>query len=145
MFQFRRFPTYAYFIQRRLTQYCCAGFPHSEISGSTLICSSPKLIAACHVLHRLLMPRHSPCALISLTSHSAKAECMIRTKDIFGSLKRIMQASEFEVFYHITALLLCVPLFKVPHLKTKNSTLLLAPSSGIIIILFSFQGAALTC
>ena len=44
------------------------GFPHSEISGSQLICSSPKLIAACHVLHRLLMPRHSPCALISLTS-----------------------------------------------------------------------------
>ena len=43
------------------------GFPHSEISGSMLICSSPKLIAAYHVLHRLLMPRHSPCALISLT------------------------------------------------------------------------------
>ena len=42
------------------------GFPHSEISGSMLICSSPKLIAAYHVLHRLLMPRHSPCALFSL-------------------------------------------------------------------------------
>ena len=67
MFQFRRFPTYAYFIQRRLTEYCSAGFPHSEIPGSKLMCSSPRLIAACHVLHRLLMPRHSPCALISLT------------------------------------------------------------------------------
>ena len=33
----------------------------------TDICSSPWLIAACHVLLRLLMPRHSPCALISLT------------------------------------------------------------------------------
>ena len=43
------------------------GFPHSEISGSMLICSSPKLIAAYHVLHRLLMPRHSPCALCNLT------------------------------------------------------------------------------
>ena len=32
------------------------------------MCSSPWLIAACHVLLRLLMPRHSPCALISLTS-----------------------------------------------------------------------------
>ena len=31
-----------------------------------LICSSPKLFAACHVLHRLLVPRHSPCALFSL-------------------------------------------------------------------------------
>ena len=68
MFQFRRFPTYAYLIQRRLTEYCSAGFPHSEISGSTVICTSPKLIAACHVLHRLLMPRHSPCALLRLTS-----------------------------------------------------------------------------
>ena len=31
-----------------------------------LICSSPRLIAACHVLHRLLMPRHSLCALVRL-------------------------------------------------------------------------------
>ena len=67
MFQFRRFPSYAYLIQRRMTEYCSAGFPHSEILGLTLMCSSPRLIAACHVLLRLLMPRHSPCALISLT------------------------------------------------------------------------------
>ena len=44
-----------------------AGFPHSEISGSADICSSPLLIAACHVLLRLLMPRHPPCALSCLT------------------------------------------------------------------------------
>jgi hypothetical protein len=30
------------------------------------MCRSPKLIAACHVLLRLLEPRHSLCALISL-------------------------------------------------------------------------------
>ena len=41
-------------------------FPNSEICGSKLICSSPQLIAACHVLLRLLMPRHSPYALLSL-------------------------------------------------------------------------------
>ena len=41
-------------------------FPHSEICGSRLICSSPQLIAACHVFLRLLMPRHSPCALVRL-------------------------------------------------------------------------------
>ena len=50
-----------------LMRYCRTGFPHSEISGSKLICSSPKLIAAYHVLRRLLMPRHSPCALSCLT------------------------------------------------------------------------------
>ena len=43
-------------------------FPHSEICGSMDICSSPQLIAACHVLLRLLVPRHSPYALIHLTS-----------------------------------------------------------------------------
>ena len=43
------------------------GFPHSEICGSRDICSSPQLIAACHVLHRRLVPRHSPCALSNLT------------------------------------------------------------------------------
>ena len=41
--------------------------PEAYRSLSQLICSSPKLIAAYHVLHRLLMPRHSPCALLCLT------------------------------------------------------------------------------
>ena len=41
-------------------------FPHSEIPGSRLIYSSPRLIAVSHVLHRLLMPRHSPYALLRL-------------------------------------------------------------------------------
>ena len=95
MFQFRRFPTYAYFIQRRLTEYCSAGFPHSEICGSKLMCSSPQLIAACHVLLRLLMPRHSPCALSSLTyrcSHSDLSE------NSWFSL-RIMQALQRSKLY----------------------------------------------
>lgn len=41
------------------------GFPHSEIAGSKLAHSSPALIAACHVLHRLYMPRHPRIALTS--------------------------------------------------------------------------------
>ena len=41
------------------------GLSHSEIAGSKLAHSSPTLIAACHVLHRLYMPRHSPDALTS--------------------------------------------------------------------------------
>ena len=36
------------------------GLPHSEIGGSTAICASPPLIAACHVLPRLWEPRASP-------------------------------------------------------------------------------------
>ena len=68
MFQFSGSPHLYLCIQYRLTGYCPAGFPHSEIHGSMLICSSPWLIAAYHVLLRLLMPRHSPCALVRLTS-----------------------------------------------------------------------------
>ena len=33
MFQFRPFPSYAYFIQRTMLEYCSSGFPHSEIHG----------------------------------------------------------------------------------------------------------------
>jgi hypothetical protein len=46
------------------------GFPHSDIPGSKPVCGSPRLIAAYHVLHRLLVPRHPPCALSSLTGIS---------------------------------------------------------------------------
>ena len=40
-----------------------AGLSHSEIRGSMVICTSPQLIAAYHVLRRLREPRHPPCAL----------------------------------------------------------------------------------
>ena len=66
MFQFPGFPTPDYFIHRVLHDSSSCGFPHSDIRGSTLICSSPRLFAACHVLLRLLMPRHPPCALLCL-------------------------------------------------------------------------------
>ena len=57
-----------------------AGFPHSEISGSKVACTSPKLIAACHVLHRLHAPRHPPCALSSLTIKFAQnKKCFINS------------------------------------------------------------------
>ena len=43
------------------------GFPILEISGSKLAYSSPKHIGVRPVLHRLLVPRHPPCALSNLT------------------------------------------------------------------------------
>ena len=45
-----------------------AGFPHSDISGSKSARDSPELFAACHVLLRLLAPRHPPRALKILFS-----------------------------------------------------------------------------
>ena len=44
-----------------------AGFPHSEIHGSMPAFGSPWHIADRCVLRRLLVPRHSPCTLCSLT------------------------------------------------------------------------------
>ena len=64
----RAVPPVYLFIQYTVTGSSPAGFPHSDISGSMRMCRSPKLFAACHVLHRLLMPRHSLCALSRLTS-----------------------------------------------------------------------------
>lgn len=43
------------------------GFSHSGIAGSTVVCTSPTLIAAYHALHRLLEPRHPPRALTNLS------------------------------------------------------------------------------
>ena len=67
MFQFRRFPTYGYLIHHMLTDSSSAGFPHSEIRGSQAAFASPRLIVDRYVLRRLLVPRHSPYALLSLT------------------------------------------------------------------------------
>ena len=39
------------------------GLPHSDIHGSMVICTSPQLFAAYHVLRRLREPRHPPFAL----------------------------------------------------------------------------------
>ena len=46
-----------------------SGLPHSEIPGSKPARGSPRLFAACHVLHRLLAPRHPPDALAFLDPH----------------------------------------------------------------------------
>ena len=60
-----RVPFHTLWIGVWIHEVCSCGFPHSDISGSMDICSSPKLIAAYHVFHRLLVPRHPPCALIA--------------------------------------------------------------------------------
>ena len=163
MFQFRRFPTYAYLIQRRLTEYCSAGFPHSEILGSTPMCGSPRLIAACHVLLRLLMPRHSPCALSSLTSSTRTSyPSLSRKRESSLTASRLLSlANPFhwaslgfwsEPFRFSSELcrpqsffgfsLLCYPNYLKLH---KNFYLLccLLFTSGISSSLFSFQGADL--
>jgi hypothetical protein len=67
MVHFPALPSRAYEFSAGFSGISQRGFPHSEIPGSKLICSSPGLIAAYRVLHRLLVPRHSPYTLSSLT------------------------------------------------------------------------------
>ena len=64
-----------------------AGLPHSGISGSTLVCNSPELIAAYHALHRLLTPRHPPCALSSLVK-------LLSTRDLPCGRPQVLGISE---------------------------------------------------
>ena len=125
MFQFRRFPSYTYLIQYRIP---FGGFPHSEISGSQDICSSPKLIAAYHVLHRLLMPRHSPCALFSLIFFRSTQQ-----KSPFGSLLVELCRLIFQKF--ILAKIVFYPIFnKFPFMLPSHNC--------IIVTMFSFQGTS---
>ena len=78
-------------IQCMIRRYCLRGLPHSDIPGSMRICHSPELFAACHVLLRLLVPRHSPCALFCLTflnGHYVGSLC--KKKLSFFSLHKIV-------------------------------------------------------
>jgi hypothetical protein len=61
MFQFAGFASRAYGFSAGYRSR--GGLPHSEIQGSTIARISPWLFAACHVLHRLSVPRHPPDAL----------------------------------------------------------------------------------
>ena len=68
MFQFPTFPFICYFTYIWIIRLLpLIEFPHSDIHALTVICTYTWLFAACHVLLRLLMPRHSPYALSSLT------------------------------------------------------------------------------
>ena len=72
-----------------------AGFPHSDIPGSTRICRYPRLFAAYHVLHRLLVPRHPPCALSSLTGHPFGA-CSLVTRFSYSVVNDLARTARFE-------------------------------------------------
>ena len=72
MVHFPGFARTRLWIHRAVRRFYPRGFPHSEIPGSKPACGSPRLIAACHVLHRRLLPRHPPCALSSLTIKFAR-------------------------------------------------------------------------
>ncbi len=68
-----------------------SGLPHSEIRGSKPILGSPRLIAEYHVLHRLLLPRHPPNALLALDLIQKKADlAVLRTHHRLREVMRLI-------------------------------------------------------
>src|SRR5918997_262009 len=57
------------------------GFPIRTPWDHSLVDSSPRPIAASHVLHRLLVPRHPPFALDNLTTKMLASTVQFSTND----------------------------------------------------------------
>ena len=105
------------------------------------ICSSPKLFAAYHVFHRLLVPRHPPCALIGLTfcqawAPSSRLPCLCRMHSVacafgFGSLNLK------ELLIKNSCVFVCSVTIKI----TASDVLLINLSiDRIFLFVCSFQG-----
>jgi hypothetical protein len=76
MFQFPRFPPPGLCVQPGVTGHLpLPGFPIRRSTDRSLVGGSPWLIAATHVLHRHLAPRHPPLALCSL--ESSRCSCSL--------------------------------------------------------------------
>ena len=99
MFQFRRFPTYTYVFSICWLSFSQPGCPIRISMDITSAYDSPWLFAVNRVLLRLPVPRHSPCALSSLTFsftllricvviHSLKY-CIYPISFVYGSFWRI--------------------------------------------------------
>ncbi len=106
----QRVPFIRLCIYRMMVMVFMTGFPHSDIGGSPDICSSPPLFAAYHVLLRLSVPRHPPCALFCLTfsllplgsNSAARSFCgfkVLKTALFFSSL--FYKASNLSVLCFI--------------------------------------------
>ena len=76
-----------------------AAFPHSEIPGSQVVSSSPGLIAADHVLHRLSVPRHPPHTLTSLTTEIGFVVTSRRRYVVLGRPRRAAGARDLVLWF----------------------------------------------
>jgi hypothetical protein len=82
------------------------GLPHSDTHGSMLVCSSPWLFAAYHVLHRLLVPRHPPYALSNLTKNSRRNLVTRKNTTFYLVVKDLLRPAfaGLEFYLKLTAL-----------------------------------------
>ena len=90
MFHFPTFPPPALCVQAgAMGHYAHSGFPIRKSPDRSLVADSPGLIAGSYVLLRLLVPRHSPCALINLaTTDDARVHCAVLKIRAVTALRR---------------------------------------------------------
>ena len=91
------------------------GFPYSDIHGSKPACGSPWLFAAYHVLHRLLVPRHSPYALSSLT---------LNCFDILASAASLLRVVQSAYWSIASFTMLVVPCIHPKSLRNFSGSVL---------------------
>ena len=89
MFQFPSFASAAYVFSGGSRGFTAGGFPIRKSPGQSLLGGSPELIAACHVLHRLLTPGHPPCALIRLTTTQCMKEIRTPSRSVVKEPERL--------------------------------------------------------
>ena len=98
------------------------------------ICSSPKLFAAYHVFHRLLVPRHPPCALSSLTRCLPPRErCLTKEHSVAPlvvcSLYLILSVC-FNVSFDTPRMSCIFLLMKLFQIQNSQTSLLVSTSSS---------------
>ena len=111
-----------------------AGLPHSEISGSMRACRSPKRIVACHVLHRLSVPRHPPSTLSNLT---------IKCLDLMRSAVE-SQYNGFDMHLFLQPVFNCQGTAVAKTNAELESVFRFAPTARLAVFFLSFAAVTLS-
>ncbi len=100
------------------------GFPIQKSPDQSLFSSSPKLIAASHVFHRLLTPRHPPFALNSLATKQLAQSCwtfnctFVLTSKLSKSIIWMIFSAQPKTRCHLTP---CIVLVEVNGIEPMTS------------------------
>ena len=142
MFQFRRFPSHTYAFSMGYHDMTHGGLLHSVTPGSLPAYGSPRHFAVSRDLLRLPMPRHSLCALCSLTLLYACFSNFFELLEI-----AVFYPNFFEYLTLISSLLFFhCSVFKIPcsntqclNVKTHCRTAVLpAACAAPFVLLFDF-------
>jgi hypothetical protein len=99
------------------------GLPHSEIVGLKVVSTYPTLIAGYHVLRRLLVPRHPPYALYSLTKNLYWFTQIDITRSLSGTDRFQMHLYVTERTFLGFSSLFSTPLFGQRLVRTKQASM----------------------